>query len=52
MSIRILIVDDQAMIRAGLAALLDAQPAFEVVGQAEHGAAGVELAHDGMEIEL
>lgn len=45
MSISILIVDDQAMVRAGFAAILDAQPDFEVVGQAEDGAAAVELSH-------
>jgi DNA-binding NarL/FixJ family response regulator len=41
---RILVVDDQAMVRAGFAALLDAQPSFEVVGQAENGEEGVALA--------
>jgi DNA-binding NarL/FixJ family response regulator len=45
-TIRILIVDDQAMVRAGFAALLDAQPRFEVVGQAENGLVGVELARE------
>ena len=46
MSVRILIVDDQAMVRAGFAALLDAQPGFEVVGQAENGEIGVQLARE------
>ena len=45
MTISLLIVDDQAMVRAGFAAILDAQPDFEVVGQAEDGAAAVELSH-------
>jgi DNA-binding NarL/FixJ family response regulator len=45
-SVRILIVDDQAMVRAGFAALLDAQPQFEVVGQAENGLVGVAMARD------
>ncbi|WP_223881166.1 response regulator [Nesterenkonia ebinurensis] len=36
--VRVLIVDDQHMIRAGFAALLDAQEGIEVVGAAEDGA--------------
>ena len=43
-SIRVLIVDDQAMIRAGFGALLNAQPDVEVVGEAANGEEGVELA--------
>lgn len=35
--IRVLVVDDQVLIRAGLAALIDAAPGLEVVGQAENG---------------
>lgn len=37
MTIRVLIADDQAMVRAGFAALLDAQEDIEVVGQAVDG---------------
>ncbi|MCQ9164962.1 MULTISPECIES: response regulator transcription factor [unclassified Arthrobacter] len=44
MSIRVLVVDDQAMVREGFAALLGAQSDIEVVGQAENGAVAVELA--------
>jgi two-component system response regulator NreC len=36
-SIRVLIADDHAILRAGLRALLDAQRGFEVVGEAEDG---------------
>ncbi|MGO3885352.1 MAG: response regulator [Mycetocola sp.] len=44
MSIRVLIVDDQAMVRAGFAAILNAQPGIEVVGQATNGAEAIPLA--------
>ncbi|MEV7415308.1 response regulator transcription factor [Streptomyces sp. NPDC089919] len=37
MTIRVLVVDDLAMIRAGFGALLDAQPDIEVVGEAGDG---------------
>ncbi|MFE7122360.1 response regulator, partial [Streptomyces sp. NPDC057654] len=43
MTIRVIIVDDQAMVRAGFAALLDAQPDIDVVGDAADGRQGVEL---------
>ncbi|WGD36966.1 response regulator transcription factor [Lysinibacter sp. HNR] len=43
MTISILIADDQAMVRAGFAAILEAQPDCGVVGQAENGAIAVEL---------
>ena len=36
--IRVLLVDDQALVRAGFRALLRAQPDIEVVGEAEDGA--------------
>jgi DNA-binding NarL/FixJ family response regulator len=45
-SVRVLVVDDQAMVRAGFAALIDAQPDLEVVGQASDGEEGVRLALD------
>lgn len=44
--VRVLIVDDQSMIRAGFAALLDAQDGITVVGTAEDGAGIVEVVTD------
>jgi DNA-binding NarL/FixJ family response regulator len=44
-TITVLIVDDQAMVRAGFAAVLAAQPGIEVLGQAANGQEAVELAH-------
>jgi DNA-binding NarL/FixJ family response regulator len=43
MSIRVIVVDDQSMVRAGFAALLGAQDDIEVVGEAPDGAQGVQL---------
>jgi DNA-binding NarL/FixJ family response regulator len=44
-TISVLIADDQAMVRAGVAAVLAAQPGIEVVGQAADGLEAVALAH-------
>jgi DNA-binding NarL/FixJ family response regulator len=44
MTIRVLVVDDQAMIRAGFGALLNVQPDIEVIAEAADGQEGVELA--------
>ena len=50
MSIRVLIVDDEAMVRTGFRLVLDREEDIEVVGEAEEGAAAVaqvgELAPD------
>ncbi|MEV5985191.1 response regulator transcription factor [Streptomyces sp. NPDC052051] len=43
--IRVLIADDQPLVRRGLALILTPDPAFEVVGEAENGAEAVESAH-------
>ncbi len=41
MTIRLLIVDDQDLIRRGLRALLQSEPSLEVVGEAENGAVAI-----------
>ncbi|MFD5893906.1 MULTISPECIES: response regulator [unclassified Streptomyces] len=43
MTIRVIIVDDQAMVRAGFAALLSAQADIDVVGEAPDGRQGIEV---------
>ncbi|GAA2600709.1 response regulator transcription factor [Winogradskya consettensis] len=42
--VRVMVVDDQVMVRAGLAAIVDAQDGLEVVGEAGDGEAALELA--------
>ncbi|MET9632735.1 response regulator transcription factor [Lentzea sp. NPDC006480] len=42
--IRVLVCDDQALIRTGFATIIDAQPDLEVVGECGDGRAAVELA--------
>jgi DNA-binding NarL/FixJ family response regulator len=44
MTIRVLVVDDQNLVRSGLKMILDTQPDIEVVGEARDGAEAVELA--------
>jgi DNA-binding NarL/FixJ family response regulator len=46
MTIRLLIVDDHAVVRQGLRLLLDAQPGIEVVGEAADGAMALQMAQD------
>jgi len=44
LSISVLLVDDQAMVRAGFHMVLDAEPDIEVVGEAQDGATALEAA--------
>ena len=43
MSVRVLIADDQALVRAGFKMILEAEPEIEVVGEAEDGVEAVEM---------
>jgi DNA-binding NarL/FixJ family response regulator len=45
-SVRVLIADDQDLVRTGLRMILDAQPDVEVVGEARDGAEAVALARE------
>lgn len=44
MTIRVVVADDQDLVRTGLVLILDAQPDIEVVGQAADGLEAVEVA--------
>ncbi|MEV4558093.1 response regulator transcription factor [Kitasatospora sp. NPDC049285] len=44
-TIRVLLVDDQPLVRRGLFLILSPDPSFEVVGEAEDGEQAVALAH-------
>jgi DNA-binding NarL/FixJ family response regulator len=44
MTIRVLLADDQALIRGGFRVLIESDPEFEVVGEATNGKEAVELA--------
>jgi len=46
MSVRILIADDQALVRAGFKMILDAEDDLDVVGEASDGAEAVGMAED------
>ena len=46
MTIRVLVADDQDIVRTGLTMILDAQPDIEVVGQAADGREAVALARE------
>ena len=44
MTVRVLVADDQELVRTGLTMILDAQPGIEVVGQAVDGRSAVAMA--------
>jgi DNA-binding NarL/FixJ family response regulator len=46
MSIKILLVDDHAIVRQGLRSLLEKEPDIEVVGEAEDGRKAIELTRE------
>jgi DNA-binding NarL/FixJ family response regulator len=46
MTIRVVIADDQSIIRAGLTTILNSQPDIEVIGQAANGRDAVALARE------
>ncbi len=46
MSVRVVVADDQEIVRTGLTMILDAQPGIEVVGAAADGRRAVELARN------
>ena len=46
MTIRVLVADDQEIVRTGLRMILDAQPGIEVVGEAADGRTAVALARE------
>ena len=46
MSIRVVVVDDQDLVRTGLVMILDAQPDIEVVGEGQDGLAALALVND------
>ena len=41
--IRVLVVDDHAVVREGIRSVLERQPGFEVVGEAADGASAIKL---------
>ena len=46
MTVRVVIADDQTLVRAGFRMILDARDDIEVVGEAEDGAEAATLADD------
>ena len=48
MKIRVMIAEDQAMVRGALAALLTTEGDFEIVGQAQNGREALDLVLAGL----
>ena len=46
MSVRVLIVDDQALVRAGFRTILEAEPGIEIVGEASDGLEALEAVRE------
>ncbi len=46
MTVRVLVADDQDLVRTGLSMILDAQPGIEVIGQAVDGTEAVAMARE------
>ena len=46
MSVRVLIVDDQALVRAGFRMILESEPEIEIVGEAGDGAEAIEAVRE------
>lgn len=46
MTIRVVIVDDHSVVRAGMRMLLESDPELEIVGEGENGQQGLQLAHE------
>jgi DNA-binding NarL/FixJ family response regulator len=44
MTVRLLLIDDHPLVRAGLRAVLDPEPDLEVVGEADNGTSAIRLA--------
>ena len=44
MTVRVLIADDQALVRSGFRLIVESRPDLEVVGEAENGSQAVDLA--------
>lgn len=50
--IRLLLVDDQALVRRGLRHLLELSGAIEVVAEASEGASALELLASGLSVDI